>query len=285
MGMSRRRSVLPLVVGTLGLCAWLHARGVGALVGADLGAPRLHVLTEAMAATSEPPRVVRADAILARNPFDSVTGPLSGARSAPPPAGEDAADPAAPCDGVRVESIVAADDPDWSFVVLEVRGEREPIFRRRGTEVLSIAPDRVTLERDGARCVARMFAPPRVATAPSPATASRGIARTGAGSFVLDRSARDALIDGGSDLIRAVSVRPEKQGDDVIGLRIAILKPGTPLDALGVRAGDVLVSLDGTPLTSPDRMLEAYARVRTEERIRLVIQRDGHPLQLDYEVR
>lgn len=286
MAMSRRRSVLPLVVGTLGLCAWLHARGVGALVGADsLGAPRLHALSEAMAATSEAPRVVSADAILARNPFDSVTGPLSGARPAPPPADEGATNPTAPCDGVRVESIVAADNPDWSFVVLEVRGEREPIFRWRGAEVLSIAPDRVTLQRDGAQCVARMFAPPPVATAPSPAAASRGIARTGAGSFVLDRSARDALIDGGSDLIRSVSVRPEKQGDDVIGLRIAMLKPGTPLDALGVRAGDVLVSLDGTPLTSPDRMLEAYARVRTEERVRLVIQRDGHPLQLDYEVR
>jgi general secretion pathway protein C len=130
-----------------------------------------------------------------------------------------------------------------------------------------------------------MFAPPRAATASSPATAARGIVRTGADTFALDRSARDALIDGAGDLIRSVAVRPEKQGDDVIGLRIAMLKPGTPLEALGVRAGDVLLSLDGTPLTSPDRMLEAYARVRTEERIRLVIQRDGRPLQLDYQVR
>jgi general secretion pathway protein C len=284
MGTSRR-PVFPVVVATLGLCAWLHARGVGALVGADLGAPRLRVMSEALAATNEPVRSVSADAILARNPFDSVTGPLSRSRLAPPAESGDAPDPSAACDGVRVESIVAADDPEWSFVVLEVRGEREPVFRRHGAEVLAIAPDRVTLQRDGAPCVARMFAPPRAATASSPATAARGIVRTGADTFALDRSARDALIDGAGDLIRSVAVRPEKQGDDVIGLRIAMLKPGTPLDALGVRAGDVLLSLDGTPLTSPDRMLEAYARVRTEERIRLVIQRDGRPLQLDYQVR
>jgi general secretion pathway protein C len=278
----RSRSVLPLAVCTLALCAWLHARGFAALVGGGLAAPRLHVVTEAQAATEPvPPR--SADPILARNPFDSVTGPLLGLASAP--STDVGTDPSAACDGVRVVSIVAADDPDWSLVVLDVRGEREPILRRRGGEVLAIAPDRVLLQRDGAPCVARIFAQPGAAPPPPPAAVARGIVRTGADSFVLDRAARDALIDGAGDLMRSVMVRPEKLGDDVVGLRIATLKPGTPLDALGVRAGDVLLSLDGIPLTSPDRMLQAYARVRTEERVRVVVLRDGRQLQLDFEVR
>jgi general secretion pathway protein C len=278
----RRRSVLPLIVGTLALCAWLHARGFSALVGGNLAAPRLHAVTEAQAANEPiPPR--SADPILARNPFDSVTGPLLGSLPVPPPEADAVA--ITSCDGVRVVSIVAADDPDWSLVVLDVRGEREPILRRRGGEVLAIAPDRVLLERDGTPCVARIFAPVDAAPPPSPAAVARGIVRTGTDAFVLDRSARDALIDGAGDLMRSVAVRPEKQGDDIVGLRIATLKPGTPLDALGVRAGDVLQSLDGIPLTSPDRMLQAYARVRTEERVRVVVLRDGRQLQLDYQVR
>jgi general secretion pathway protein C len=269
-------------MGTLALCAWLHARGFAALVGGGFATPPLHVETEALAAP-EPLRSRSADPILARNPFDSVTGPLLGA---PPASSADVTTPGiAACDGVRVESIVAADDPDWSFVVLDVRGEREPLLRRRGAEVLAIAPDRVLLQRDGTPCVARMFASPGAAPPPSLAAVSRGIVRTGADSFALDRSARDALVDGAGDLMRSVAVRPEKQGDDVVGLRIATLKPGTPLDALGVRAGDVLVSLDGIALTSPDRMLQAYARVRTEERVRVVVLRDGRQLQLDYQVR
>jgi general secretion pathway protein C len=278
----RRRSVLPLAVATLALCAWLHARGVSALVGGDLAAPALRVVTEAQAATEPvPPR--SADPILARNPFDSVTGSLLGSSVAP--SGEPGADATAVCEGVRVVSLVAADDPDWSLVVLDVRGEREPILRRRGGEVLDIRADHVVLERDGATCIARIFPPPGTAPSPPPAAVARGIVRTGNDSFALDRAARDALIDGASDLMRSVAVRPEKQGDDVVGLRIAMLKPGTPLDALGVRAGDVLVSLDGIPLTSPDRMLQAFARVRTEERVRVVIQRDGRQQQLDYQVR
>ena len=85
--------------------------------------------------------------------------------------------------------------------------------------------------------------------------------------------------------MHSVSVHPEKKGDDVIGLRIALLKPGTALDALGVRSGDVLLSMNGIPLTAPDRMLEAYARARTEPRLRLVVSRDDRQFQLDYEVR
>jgi general secretion pathway protein C len=124
-------------------------------------------------------------------------------------------------------------------------------------------------------------------SAPVPAAASgatQGIVRTGPDSFALDRSARDALIEGAADLMRSIAVRPETHGDDVLGLRVAMLKPGTPLDNLGIRAGDVLQSVDGIPLGSPDRMLEAYARVRTEERFRLVVLREGRPLQLDYQV-
>jgi general secretion pathway protein C len=282
----RRISVLPLVCLALALCAWLQARGFAALVGGGLAAPDLHVVPEAQAAP-EPMSARNADPILARNPFDSVTGPLLDV-----PAAEAAdlgtAEPAT-CDGVRVVAVVASVDPDWSLVMLDLRGEREPVLRRRGGEILAIGVDRVLLERDGKPCVARIFAP-SIAAPPAPPVAAasadaRGIVRTGPDSFALDRSARDALIEGAGDLMRSVAVRPEKQGDDVVGLRITTLKPGTPIDALGVRAGDVLVSLDGIPLTSPDRMLEAYARVRTAMRISAVVLRDGRPRQIDFEVR
>ena len=219
----RHRTVLLLVGGTLSLCAWLHARGVAALVGGTLGAPEVRVVTAPPAAAETAlPRT--ADPILARNAFDSVTGPLLG--PGPAAAAEASLEPASACDGVRVVSIVAADDPDWSLVALEVRGEREPILRRRGAEVLDIRPDRVLLQREGAPCVARIFARPGAAPPPPPAAIARGIVRTGPDSFALDRGVRDALVDGAADLMRSVAVRPEKQGDDVIGLRIATLKPG-----------------------------------------------------------
>jgi general secretion pathway protein C len=280
----RRRSLTPVVVLALATCAWLHARGISALVGGTLGVPELHVIAAAQAAQAPtPPR--SADPILARNPFDSVTGPLLGAP--PAPGSEPSTEEMAACDDVRVVSIIAFADPDWSFAMLDVRGEREPILRRRGDLVAGIAPDRVLVDRGGGKlCVARIFSPAAPASPPVPAPGvARGIVRTGPGSFVLDRSARDALIEGAADFTKSVAVRAEKVGDDVVGLKIAALKPGTALDALGVRAGDVLESLDGIALTAPDRMLQAYARARAEDHTRIVLLRDGHELQLDYDVR
>jgi general secretion pathway protein C len=275
----RLRSIAPFAVPALALCGWLHARGVGALIGAQLGVQDVFVVREAHAAP-EAPREKSADAILARNPFDSTTGPLVAA----PGASASPDDDARPCEGVRVASIVASSDPDWSFAMLELHGERDPVLRRRGGEVLAVGLDRVLLERGGGRCVARMFAP-RSDAPPPPAASARGIARVAPGEYAIDRSARDALVEGAADLMRSVMVAPEKAGDDVVGLRIVALKPGTPLDALGIRAGDVVVSAAGVALQSPQSMLEACGRLRTQEHIRVDLVRAGRPTQLDYDVR
>lgn len=282
-----RRSIVPVVVVALATCAWLHARAFSALVGGKLAVPGLSAIPEAQAAVAPPAtHGTSADPILARNPFDSATGPLLGVSrtgQAPDARQGEETDGLEPCDDVRAVSIVTFADPEWSFAMLDVRGEPQPLLRRVGGIVTAIGPNRVLVARGARTCVARMFSPV-VAGPPAPAV-TRGIARTGPGSFALDRSARDALIEGAGNLPRSVMVRPEKVGDDVIGLRIAALKPGTALDSLGIRAGDVLESLDGIPLTAPDRMLEAYARARAEEHVRIVILRDGHEQQIDYEVR
>jgi general secretion pathway protein C len=272
-----------LVAPPLALCAWLHARGVSALIGAQLGAPELHVVPAALAAPPPPLPERSAAPILARNAFDSVTGPIVDRGDAEAP--EPGATPLRPCEGVRVASIVASSDPEWSFAMLEMRGEKEPLLRRRGADVLAIGADGVLLERDGKQCVARIFSPARSADATPSAATSPGIVRLGPGEFVVDRAARDALIEGATDLMRSIAVQPEKAGDEVIGVRITTLKPGTPLEALGLRAGDVLSSLDGIPLTSPDRFLEALGRLRSASHIRLVVAHDALQRQLDYDVR
>jgi general secretion pathway protein C len=281
----RGSGLAPVAVASLALCAWLHARGVGALMGERLGAPEIHVVTPAWAAPP-PPAERSADPILARNAFDSVTGPLIGR---PAPSGDPGEPPGAagapPCEGVRVAAVVADGDPDWSLAMLEIQGRRGPVLRKRGGEVVAIGVGGVLLERGGKRCVARLFTPAVAAGPPAPAASFPGIAVKGPGEVVLDRAARDALIDGATELMRVVRVRPEKVGDEVVGIRLDVLKPGSALDALGLRTGDVLTSVDGVPLTSPDRLLEAYARLRTASHVRLNILRDSAPRQLDYDVR
>jgi general secretion pathway protein C len=284
--LSRSIGGLPAcAVVALGLGAWLHAQGISALVGAKLGVPGVSRRASAGALDTPPAPPRSADPILARNPFDSATGPL-----VPLP---DRGPPPAPtsCPDVHILALAADADSTRSLALLRIDGAREPVLRGVGAgagvggEVVSIDPWGVVLERGGARCVAWIFSPAAVSTpAPGPAPQA-GIAALGPGSFAVDRGTRDALLDGAGDWMKSVVVRPEKVGDDVVGLRVVTVRAGSPLESLGIRAGDVVQTVNGFPLTTPDKMLEALARLRTADRLSVTLQRAGRIVQVDYEVR
>jgi general secretion pathway protein C len=69
------------------------------------------------------------------------------------------------------------------------------------------------------------------------------------------------------------------------GMKVAFVRPGGIFARLGLQSGDTLRAINGLELTSPERVLEAYARFRTAPRLSVVIARDGQPMQLDVEVR
>ncbi len=170
--MRLRRSIVPVAIAAIALSAWLQSRGIGALVGERLAvadvAPRLAAVASA---APEAPR--SADWILARNPFDSTTGPLTPTQDtetgSPSPGPAD-------CPDVHVIAIAAANPAEPSMALLRIDGKTEPQLRGVGGDVLAIGPAGVLLERAGVRCTARIFhpPPPSAASSPSlPAAASR----------------------------------------------------------------------------------------------------------------
>src|SRR5690606_32851837 len=76
-----------------------------------------------------------ASAIISRNPFDSVTGPLD-RRDEPEVDGEGLEDPSGPadlsdplnvppCEGVVVHIVTESTDPTWSLAVVQAPGEQK----------------------------------------------------------------------------------------------------------------------------------------------------------------
>jgi general secretion pathway protein C len=53
---------------------------------------------------------------------------------------------------------------------------------------------------------------------------------------------------------------------------------------LGLKNGDRLESVNGFELQSPEKVLEAYTRVRTADNLVVQINRDGHTMTIDYKV-
>ena len=144
-----KRHFWAVILALVALAAFFDAQGIMHVVGAGLGADDKQLSAPGLMARVPPappsasPHATNAEPILARNPFDSVTGPLNlvptseaSASAELPPL--DMSDPfnAPDCDGVRVLIIAASADPDWSFAALETTAEKGKSFlRRRGGDV------------------------------------------------------------------------------------------------------------------------------------------------------
>jgi len=255
--------------------------------------------------------------ILARNPFDSVTGPLDGSNAPPPSADAPPSVSTDPyedpvCDGGKVLLITESDDEDWSFVSL-VGADGKSVMRRRGAEfggrtVHAIAWDRVWLMQGGTRCQMKLHddggpkvasgggvsgpktdgdapPPPRRAGSTLPPEIAEKIRKTGENTFDVDRSAISAIMERQGELMRSVRIAPQKQGDKTVGLRVSGVRPGSLLGTLGVQNGDQLQGINGMDISDPQKALEAYARLQMADKISVNVVRGGKPMTIDVNIK
>lgn len=295
---------------SLVLIAFLNAQAVSALVegtvsGAMLVPSRVEAPIPALLA--EMRAGPSANAILDRNPFDHVTGPLRTAPAGPTELPLRNADPAtAPlCDGVRPLVIVGNEDQTVAFAALELGGRR--LLRKRGGEVgdatvAYVGRDRVWLEGRTGLCQAPLFGTP-AATKPETSSAhapaapttrmqsqlelelGKQIAKIGPNEYAIERSAVDRILEAQAELMKQRIV-PEKEGDRVVGMRVFGIKSGSVLSMLGIENGDRLETINGFEVSNPEKMLEAYARLRTgADKLQIHLTRTGKPINVDYTIR
>ncbi len=298
------------------LAALLGATGITQLAGAGLGADDKQLSAPPLLSKAAPmPAAVgihttTADSILSRNPFDSVTGALNRVVvEETASAGPDLSDPmnAPPCDGVKVLIIAASADPDWSFVAMSTPTDPKSVLRRRGGEMAGkkvnfIGWDRIWMTTGSALCQAEMFKPPSDAKAPPPAAApmpaaaaggpssldpaiSKGIVRLSANEFNIDRGVVDKILENQADLMRQARIVPEQENGKMVGIRLFGVRPDTLLGTLGMENGDRLQTINGFDMTSPEKALEAYARLRTADHLTVQVNRRGANQNLDYNIK
>jgi general secretion pathway protein C len=266
-----------------------------------------------------------AQPIIDRNPFDSFTGPLGEENVIEPPSPPVVTDPllAPKCEGLRVESTAVASDPLWSTAVVEAPDETRGKLRRVGDQVGTLRVAYIGFNRvkasptvwlvDGDQlCQAHVFdaevktlkkkkrhkrprrAKGKAAKAPKknpkqtprlPKDIASKIQRVNATEFVVDRRAVDQILEQQAALMRAVRLRPNQKNGKVASLTVNRIRKGTLLGTLGVRNGDQLQSINGFSLTSPEKALEAYARLRTAPELTLELVRRGKPIAIQYRIR
>jgi general secretion pathway protein C len=317
-----KRGAPVVAVVMIGVAAYLQARGLSSLVGATLaeGAPSWspHVFatrTASRATRHDDARDRSAYAILERNAFDSVTGPIRphddrATRVLPAtsvtPGPDWYADP--PCEGARAVLIASSADPAWSFAALATP-EGQPVLRRRGDAVGTrkvafigdpeprtsrrenhASTDRVWLTAPtGARCQLRLgeklvAAPPPKATGDAAKDFASHVHRRSDHEVDVDRATVEGLLANPAELMKT-RVVPEKDGDRVVGMRLFGIKADSPLAAIGLQNGDQVNSINGFEMSDPQRMLEAYAKLAKADALSIRVVRGGKPVTLDLSIR
>jgi len=322
-----KKYFLGVVLAFVALAAYFQAAGATQLIGAAFSGPAANAPTSRVMAAAAPTTTTHerptADAIIARNPFDSVTGPLNAEKitleDVPVPGKSpiDNTDPltAPVCDAPTVFIVTESHDPLWSVAALQAPGEPRPRMHRVGDDVggkkvefIGYNPRENTpavwLSSGTTLCQAMLFktqptlpaAPAAAAAAPPPPPPSGGpnpvpadiaskIQRISDTEFNIDRSVVDKILENQAELMKSARIVPETKDGKVLGIRLFGIRPETLLGTLGLQNGDRLESINGFNMGSPEKALEAYARLRTASQLDVTVNRRGAPVAIVHHIK
>jgi general secretion pathway protein C len=317
-----RKYFIAVVLGMVAMAAYFQAAGAMQLVGTAMLPDRATLTVAPKAAPSAAPaapKVRSAEPILARNPFDSVTGPLNAkpAAEALSQAQPDLSNPlqAPRCEGITVTIVTESTDPAWSIAAMRAPGDAVSKLRRVGDQIgsaqiafigFNIFEGRPSVWlTEGARlCQSLMFAPPVAAAPPGAASApptpgqppgapsplaseiASKIQKLSPTEFNIDRAVVEKVLENQAELMKSARIVPEKGADgNVVGVRLFGIRPDTLLGTLGFQNGDRLETINGFNMASPEKALEAYARLRTAPNLNIKVNRRGQPVNMDMHIK
>jgi general secretion pathway protein C len=194
---------------------------------------------------------------------------------------------AAPPDLSAVGVVVTA-RPERAVAVLRSQGQTRVVQvgeNAFGGTLVSVAADGVAMDYGGERVQLRVRAgdATRAAAAvPSgaredPSSPAREMARAEVQRRIAEETPR---------ILSETAIAPVSDAGHVVGFAITKLPAGASVLAdAGLKAGDVLTQINGTPIDSLPTLISLWPRLQNEKDIRAVVLRDGQPVTLSITLR
>jgi general secretion pathway protein C len=244
-------------------------------------------------------------------PIDPVTGkPLS---ETGPDVGDPLGEPAFCPPGTRlIASFVDTRNPTNSVATIEVNGKAllyRPGADVSGAELVGLREHRVFMRPKGQPlCQLAMFVPPQpVAPPPTPIAPAApptsdekppphkssiteeelnaGITAVSETQYNISRQLLDKVLGNQAELMRAARVIPYEENGRTVGVKVYGIRRNALLGKLGIQNGDVLRTINGFDLSSPDSALEAYTKLRESGDFSIAMMRRGAPKTMEYSVK
>jgi general secretion pathway protein C len=219
-----------------------------------------------------------------------------------------------------VGTAAAASDPHRSVAVVEDESSRQTVLVRpdhqlSGARVVRIERKRIVVENKGQLQEIKFAESPGALPppgSPAPPGSQKGARRTpgrvpsgmsaappgvtpsGLEQKVLELSAQASAAEATAGQAQAVKrtqsiltqarIIPRYAEDGgMSGLEVSSIRPGSLLEAAGFENGDLVLAINGTPLSDPGQGLKVFRELATAERFVVNVERQGAVLELQYQ--
>jgi general secretion pathway protein C len=180
-----------------------------------------------------------------------------------------------------LSAVFAANDPTKGLAVIGESPQSAKVYAvgatvRPGTRLHSVYLDRVLLDRNGQL---ETLALPRPSTAGIAITRSAAAAPRQAPSGFADNLRRIAETN---PTAFAEIVRPQPVFANGVqrGYRVYPGRNRQQFAKLGLQPGDLVLSINGTPLDDPQRGMEIFNTIGTSDRVSVTVERNGQSQEL-----
>jgi general secretion pathway protein C len=192
-------------------------------------------------------------------------------------------------------------DPRWSMAVIRdtEKNSAGPYaigMKIRDASVVDIQETRIYLDNAGKpeyldlidrpqAPVAAAAAPAAPSTDPFVAEMEKGIKKLSEHSYEVQRGTVDSLLGNMAVLSRAARIVPEVRDGKAAGFRLFSVKSDGPFAKIGLQNGDVIYAINGLEMTSPDKALEIYTKLKSANHLAVALERNAQKITKDYNIR
>ncbi len=196
---------------------------------------------------------------------------------------------ATPPPDLEAVGIILSRRPEGCVAILRAGGRERVVGVGEaafGGRVSAIAPGRVSLDFGGEKVDVRLAGVAAPPTVPVPAIPAGPREDPSTPARAMERREMERRL--GQEVPRILAettLVPVTESGQVAGFTLTRIPEGTLLTDAGLRAGDVLTSINGVPIDSLATLIGLWPRLQSESDVRAVVLRDGQPVVLSVHLR
>jgi general secretion pathway protein C len=201
---------------------------------------------------------------------------------------------------VKLVVTAVSDDKRWSIAVLCDTSTKEcGAFgldsKVREAIVIDIAEKRVEFDVHGhVEYVDFEGQAPIASNAPPPPTGDddplardldKGVKKLSENEYQVNRDLLDKVLGDTNLLARSARIVPNVVDGKPAGFKLYAIRPNSVYARIGLQNGDAIMAINGYDMSSPDKALEVYTKLRRANHLTVSIQRRGQNSTMDYTIR